>query len=226
MNYKIETHLHTKESSSCSEIRAVEMVRLYKEKGYSTVIVTDHYSKNKFNRLNVDNWNEIIDYLVNGYKMAKEEGDKLRTNILFGIELTLNINNSDYLVYGITEKYLRDNPELYNLTVQELSELCKKNKFLLVQAHPFRDNIEIAAIDLIDKIEVYNGCQNEVSRNDKAYEYAIQNRMDMLSGSDFHSIDDLARGGIVVNKEIKTIEDYIYCINNKEYSTIKNGEYM
>ena len=48
--YLTEIHLHTKESSSCSEIPAREMVKAYKKEGYSTIIITDHCSKSNMNR--------------------------------------------------------------------------------------------------------------------------------------------------------------------------------
>jgi len=73
MKFNIETHLHTKESSNCSEISAIYMVKLYKKEGYDTVIITDHYSKNKFDRIDKNTWNEKIDYLLNGYKLAKKK---------------------------------------------------------------------------------------------------------------------------------------------------------
>ena len=69
MLYKTETHLHTKESSSCSEVSSKEMILLYKNERYKTIIITDHYSYNKFERYGLDNWNDKIDRLLDGYKM-------------------------------------------------------------------------------------------------------------------------------------------------------------
>ena len=48
--YKIETHAHTMETSPCGRVGAAEMMALYKEKGYSCVIITDHYSVRTFIR--------------------------------------------------------------------------------------------------------------------------------------------------------------------------------
>ncbi len=49
--YLTELHLHTKESSSCSQIPAKEMIQEYKKQGYSTIVITDHCSKSKMDRL-------------------------------------------------------------------------------------------------------------------------------------------------------------------------------
>ena len=47
-------------------------------------------------------------------------------------------------------------------------DLCHRKDYILVQAHPFRDNIELAPLEYIDGIEIFNGCHDEVSRNEKA----------------------------------------------------------
>jgi histidinol phosphatase-like PHP family hydrolase len=59
--YLTELHLHTKESSSCSEIPAKQMIETYKKEGYSTIVITDHCSKSKMDRLGNISWREKID---------------------------------------------------------------------------------------------------------------------------------------------------------------------
>ena len=44
--FKTETHLHVSEVSRCARLTAAEMVEQYRAKGYTTLIVTDHFSKN------------------------------------------------------------------------------------------------------------------------------------------------------------------------------------
>ena len=63
--------------------------------------------------------------------------------------------------------------KLYRLTVQELSEICKKNKFLLVQAHPFRDIIELPTDEFIDNVEVYN-CLSFTKFQKCIYQYLLK----------------------------------------------------
>lgn len=41
--------------------------------------------------------------------------------------------------------------------------------YILVQAHPFKDDIQLAPLEYIDSIEVFNGCQDEMSRNVKKH---------------------------------------------------------
>ena len=43
MSYLYETHLHTSFASACANSKGSEYIRLYKELGYSGMIVTDHF---------------------------------------------------------------------------------------------------------------------------------------------------------------------------------------
>jgi predicted metal-dependent phosphoesterase TrpH len=45
MEYKYETHLHTRTSSACAIVSPAAQVRKYKELGYTGIIVTDHFGK-------------------------------------------------------------------------------------------------------------------------------------------------------------------------------------
>lgn len=220
--YLIELHLHTKESSSCSEIPAREMIDAYKKEGYSTIVITDHCSKNKMERLGDISWREKIDYVYRGFDIAKQYGNELGMNILLGVEITLQITDSDYLVYGIDKDFLYENEKIYEYTLDELYRLCNKKGYLLVQAHPFRDDIQLAPLEYIDGIEVFNGCQDEVSRNDKALEYGCSTNKILTSGSDFHRLGDLAQGGIVTNVEIKDIEQLVEILKERDYK-LKEG---
>lgn len=50
MKYIYETHFHTADVSTCAHISAQEAVGLYKKAGYSGVVVTDHFSKECFEK--------------------------------------------------------------------------------------------------------------------------------------------------------------------------------
>lgn len=146
-------------------------------------------------------------------------------NILLGVEITLQITYSDYLVYGIDKDFLYENEKIYDYTLEKLYKLCNKKGYLLVQAHPFRDNIQLAPLKYIDGIEVFNGCQNEVSRNEKALQYGKSTNKILTSGSDFHRLDDLAQGGIITDVEIKDIKHLVEILKNKNYKLIvKNNK--
>ncbi len=193
------------------------MIEEYKKEGYSTIVITDHCSKSKMDRLGDISWREKIDYVYTGFDIAKKYGNKLGMNILLGVEITLQLTASDYLVYGVDKEFLYENEKIYEYTLEELYKICNKKEYLLIQAHPFRDDIQLAPLEYIDGIEVFNGCQDEISRNDKALEYGESTNKILTSGSDFHRIDDLAQEGIITEVEIKNIKQLVEILKTKNY---------
>ncbi len=56
---KVELHAHTSQTSPCSNISAGRLVKMYEEKGYGAVVITDHYSKWVMERNNITSPEEI-----------------------------------------------------------------------------------------------------------------------------------------------------------------------
>ena len=107
------------------------------------------------------------------------------------------------------------------MTLAQVSEAVRKNGGLLVQAHPFRSGMKIADPKLLDGIETYNGNFRHDSRNDIAKIWADKHDLIKLSGSDFHQIEDLARGGIMTNHKIESEKDFAITIKSGNYSIIE-----
>ena len=109
--YLTELHLHTKESSSCSNIPAREMIEAYKEKGYSTIVITDHCSKGKMERLGNISWKQKIDYVFTGFDIAKEyvetnlDFDTIKDYIPYAVEFDIDNLKTDTLP-GVSEQSL------------------------------------------------------------------------------------------------------------------------
>jgi predicted metal-dependent phosphoesterase TrpH len=204
--YKYDTHVHTDETSICGKVKAAELVHLYKDCGYCGIVITDHYYKGYFNSLSDDKWEEKILKYLNGYKNALSEGQKIGLIVILGMEIRFNDSPNDYLIYGFDESFLKENKELYNLTLKEFRELTKDKGIMIYQAHPFRNGLSRVGIEFVDGIEVYNGNPRHDSYNDLAYSLAEEKKLKMLSGSDFHQVQDLARGGIVINELITDSE--------------------
>lgn len=200
--YKYDTHVHTSEVSGCGKVGAKDMVRLYSDAGYSGVVVTDHYYKGFFEGLRDKNWSDKVDRYLEGYYNALNEGTRLGFKIIPGMEITFTENMNDYLVYGIDEKFLKENKELYKLGLKGFRKLVEGRGILLFQAHPFRPGMTQGLLELLDGVEVYNGNPRHDSHNQLALDYARSSGLMMMSGSDFHQRQDLARGGIIVDEEI------------------------
>ena len=75
MRYIYEMHCHTGCTSQCGRVEPEEIVRLYKEKGYSGIVVTDHYSPLTF----VPNWcpQKQIDFYLEGYRRMKAAPERI-----------------------------------------------------------------------------------------------------------------------------------------------------
>jgi predicted metal-dependent phosphoesterase TrpH len=198
--YKIDTHVHTSETSFCGNVRGIELVRLYKNSGYYGVIITDHYCKEFFESLGKKNWEEKVDRFLTGYRNAFNEGKKIGINVFLGMEIRFTENWNDYLVYGFSEDFLKEYKELYNLGLKKFRKFTQGKGILIFQAHPFRQGMTRANLLLLDGVEVFNGHPRQNSYNHLAYSFAKKNNLIMISGSDFHRAEDLATGGIIIPK--------------------------
>ena len=221
---KYEMHVHTAECDICAHVAAKDIVRMYQQKGYSGLVITDHYFAMSFDwfadDLTEGTHCEFVDRWLCGYREAKKEGDKIGMTVLLGAEVRLDGPNiNDYLIYGIDEDFLFRAPYLNRLSsLQELISVLPENA-CVVQAHPFRDNMTVQSPDLLFGIEVNNG-GTEPFRNDLARTFAAHYGKPMLSGSDFHHADHLARGGIITDTDIRSIQDLVGVLRSGNYELI------
>lgn len=224
MSYKTEMHLHSFPVSGCATITNEEIVRKYAEAGYSTVVLTNHinhytFDQERFNKPNAD-WNEKIDFYMDGYNSLRKAAEG-KLNILLGTELCLDGSSNDYLIYGMTEKFLRDTPNIMKLSISELSEVCKQNGFLLFQAHPFRNNMKVTDPCLLFGIEIFNGNLHHDSRNEFAEEWADHFGLHKSSGSDLHLEKFPVNGGIITDLPITSNEVLLSILKTDSYQLIK-----
>lgn len=214
--FKFDAHVHTSETSPCGRIKGSELVHMYKKAGYSGVIITDHYHDGFFEGLfdSSVSWEEKVDCFFKGYRSAYDEGKKIGINVIFAMEINFAPFNIDYLVYGVDEAFLKENEKLYSLNLRTFKELIKGKDILIYQAHPYRPPITPSDPALLDGIEVYNGNPRHLSCNKLARAFAVENGLKMISGSDFHQVEDLARGGIILPENIDNEKDLVQILKN------------
>lgn len=218
--YYYDTHVHTKESSACGRVAGRQAVRLYKAAGYDGIIITDHYTRRFFHNCAGRTWDEKLDCYLAGYREAREEGEKIGLKVLLGAELALENPYNDFLLMGIREDFLREYPKLYRLSSKELYELAEDHDFLVFQAHPFRPGFSPVDPAFLHGVEVFNGNPRHDSHNKLARRFAEQNRLKILSGSDFHMKEDAARGGITTTRRIETPEDLLRVLKDGDYDLV------
>ena len=222
MKYKYELHLHTGAVSRCAAIEPEKAVELYKEKGYDGIVITDHYSVQTFFDKHLFAPQKDTDFFIEGYRRAlKAAGEDF--TVLLGMELRFYGNGNDYLVYGVTPEFLRENGNLMTYYSRRFHELCKKNDMIFVQAHPFRPYIFRTNPKYLDGCEVYNAKNKDSGINEKAEKWAEENNMFVrIGGSDFHrekQIDNIS--GIITEERIRTNEDLVRILRSGKYEIIK-----
>lgn len=194
---KTEMHVHTSEVSPCARVGARDMVALYHQAGYDAVVVTDHFNNYVLERYKGSDEQKVDRYLE-GYRAAKEEGERLGVKVFFGVESNLLLEHADFLFYGATPDFLYEYPKLYELSQKEAYEVCCRHKILLLQAHPFRHQ-GVRNPEYMHGMEVYNGNLRNPSHNALTAQFVLQYPQFILtSGSDFHMYEDACCGGMVL----------------------------
>lgn len=207
--YQYELHCHTAGVSKCANVSPEEGARMYIEAGYSGVVVTNHFNKYTFEDLPEGTaWDEVIDYYLSGWQRFRDAaGDRL--TVLLGMEIRFDENWNDYLVFGVTEEFLRGHPEIIDMTAGEFSALARQEGLLFYQAHPFRSGMTVTEPSFLDGIETYNGHPHHNSRNDIAMMWAEKHGLLQSSGSDFHDPEACGRGGILTQEPIRSQEELL-----------------
>ncbi len=223
MQYKYETHCHTKLVSRCGRLEIKELVEQYKAAGYSGIVLTDHYSPMTFDLPDFFSKKRAIDHYLRAYREAKKYNDENFT-VLLGMELRFHLTVNDYLIYGITEEILYDLPFLLSLYIKKASKILREKGCLILQAHPFRELITRSNYKYLDGVEVYNGkASPEANQNSEKWADEI-NAPIRLSGSDCHRVSGVGLGGIVTDTPIRTNEDLLNILKSGNFRLIKNGE--
>ena len=217
---KIELHSHSEHSSHCGKVPADQAAQMFADAGYDVVVCTDHY-----NPYNVECFSgtpvERAKEWLKGYEQTKEACAKVGVNVLFGLEARIPGSENDYLIFGAEPNFVLENPELYNLDLMSLSDLCHRYGALLIQAHPNRPRCFPVSHLCLDGLEVSNGNPRQMNNNFKTLRQAEMNpEMIRISGSDFHQVPDMGRGGIITECDVYNNSDLLACLKSGKYQLI------
>jgi len=225
--YLYETHLHTNGVSKCAVSGGADYIAGYKEKGYSGIIVTDHFYNGNCALNKYLSWKDWVNNFCRGYEEAKEEGDRQGLDVFFGWEETFD-GCDDYLIYGLDKEWLLRNPQSKTWTRGEQYRTVREAGGCVVQAHPFRQRYYIPRIILstgcVDGIEAANGGHEDASNDALAYQYAQKLGKTITAGSDIHDASNIYYGetfGVYSEKRLTNISDYVDLILNNKVSALK-----
>ncbi len=226
MMYKYEMHIHTCPcSGGGADIR--DHIDALISKGYSGMVVTNHFyfGDNRIDRALP--WEEFVDAYRQDYQYGLEYAREKDFDLLFGLEEHVGMGQ-EILIYGITSDIIAAHPELKMASAEKYAEVIHAEGGLVYQAHPYRARDYVKApfpldcLDMLDGIEVYNAA-NEPEWNERARQLADERGLACIGGSDGHSTRSAGRSGIAVGERIKNNGDLIRILRSREY-TIIQGE--
>jgi len=216
--YLYETHMHTSEGSKCALSTAAEQVRAYKNRGYTGIIITDHFINGYCTCPRDLPWDKKMHYVISGYTAAKAEGNRCNLDVFLGWEFTHK--GLDFLTYGLGLDFLLAHPHIDRLDPTEYSKVVRENGGYIAQAHPFRNRnyiVKPKPVDpsLLDGIEVFNAA-DPIESNKKALKFAQEHNLAMQAGTDSHMADKKRASGIVLQYPAGGIQDIINALKSGE----------
>lgn len=226
-------HLHTATQSPCAHCSPETIAKIYSEKNYNGIVCTNHYC-----RFICDNYylkgseRANVEHYLDGYFKLKKECEKYNIDVFFGMELQPDCisyyipheQNAELLVYGANPEWiLKEQYNIFDLSVKEVSDICRKNGWILSQSHPFRTSMPMTLQDpnLLDACEVFNGHPFQENNNELALEFGKKNDLLFTAGSDFHDENGGARSGVFLKNAVKTNEQLVAELKKREHTIIE-----
>ncbi len=209
--YKTELHAHTSPASPCSRISPEKMVETYLREGYASVAITNHFMYDQQDSA------EKVKFYLDDYHKTAEIGKKSGLNIILGAELRFAGSFNDYLIYGICEDELEGIDKLLSGSIDDFYKVYKNEKNVILQAHPFRDNITLANPESLDGIEVFNLHPGHNSRVGFAAQYAKKHNMLVSAGTDFHEPGREAMCSIMTEKPLTDSYEVAEIIKSQDF---------
>ena len=199
---KIDPHVHSKGISTCSKISCEEIIDKKRRLGFDGVILTNHCQAWYYPETEHKNY---VERVIEEFHRGKAYADKKGFRFYLGLEVTLSDpHHADWLLYGVTEEFLRSAPCLYKLTQKEMNELCEKWGIVLVQAHPDRQSP--CNPQYMHGVEI-NCNSADLDKAPLVEELAKTHDLLITCGTDDHSLQNEYRGGIFVPASCHTSVD-------------------
>lgn len=216
--YMYETHLHTSPVSRCARASVEESLKFYKALGYDGVFVTNHFLDGNLNYDQTRPYDEQIEFYFSDYEKAVTVGKELGIKVFCGVELSLL--GTDFLIYGLNKQWYLEHPEIMDMKKSDELKLMMESGALIIQAHPFRDNIHMDHIRLFPKsihgVEIVNASRKD-AENDMAKLFANHYGLLEFAGSDNHKAEKQRQlAGICCREPIRNEADFISKVLNRE----------
>lgn len=229
MMYRYETHCHSSQCSACSRSTAEELVAAYHQAGYAGLVLTDHFI---FGNTAVPRdlpWEERMQRYYNAYLDARQAAEGLDFDVIFGIEHAYG-DGKEVLIYGVDLHFLLSNPDIPQLTLDELVDRVHDYGGIVIQAHPYRDrsyvNMNVGPrADIVDGIEVYNAF-DKPGEDKKALELSKQKDYILTTGGDIHNAADAKIGfaGILLPYRVHDEKAFVQALQERKHHFTVMGQ--
>ncbi len=210
---KIDAHVHSCGISLCSHLDYKQIVAEKKKLGYDGVILTNHCQKWYYPP---EEHAAFMEKVIAEYRAAADYAQTQDFRVWLGLEVSLyEPHYSDWLLYGVTEEFLRATPCLYQLNQQELFTLCEKWGVLLVQAHAFRSGHSPCDPKYMHGIEI-NCNGSDINNVALVEEFATKHKLLITCGVDYHQVCHDYVGGMFVGADCNSSVDFVKEIVKQE----------
>ena len=200
----------------CGKISARELVDLCADEGLEGICITDHYNEYHYRM----RYRKDPGAFLEGYRIARRYGERKGLKVFLGIEYRFRGSRNDFIVFGIKESFVTENPRAHELTLGEFRETY--GDLYIIQAHPLRDGGEFADLSLIDAVEAVNGNERHDEENDRVIRAASERNLTMTAASDIHRRTDVMKALMDFGDEINDIGGLIDGIKAGNYTLIDN----
>ena len=216
--FRYETHVHTCETSACASASGAAQAMFYKSKGFTGIVVTDHFFNGNTSVPHELPWEEKVNRFCLGYEKEKEQGEKIGLDVFFGWEYSYH--GADLLTYGLDKQWLLKHPMVMDMDVNSYCDFVREQGGIIVHAHPFREADYIAMIRLFprkcDDCEIINSCRTDFE-NEMAKHYAESYGLLPFAGSDNHSAAQERLNGVEFDELITSEQHFVNLIKEQKY---------
>lgn len=228
--YKYEMHLHSSGCSACAFSDSREYVDAALENGYAGMVFTNHFYHGNTEVSRRLPWEEFVGAFRDDWLKAKEYGDQVGVDVLFGIEEVYEPGSGkEILIYGITPEDLISCPDFLHYNVYEMADFTRERGGYVVCAHPFRirdyipDPYTAPDPDFMDAVEIYNYANPEEDDR-KAEVFARKNHLPGIGGGDVHKSCNFGHSGLAFYERIQTNQQLVEALKKKRYRIIREGQ--
>jgi len=204
---KLETHCHTKGGSSCADAADDVLIRKYVDAGYGGVVITNHISRGSYAYHCGETHADKVRFYFSLIENMREKFAPHNVKVFCGAEVrTLPQNGAKYgeefMLYGITERLMRDTAPLFTFSQEELFRFAEKHGLFMFQTHPYREGVCVMNPKFMHGVEVFNGHFHHVNNNALAEIFRSEHGLIGLSGTDFYHDDQPLTAGIYVPESV------------------------